>query len=435
MSIYKLPDYKLPKIKIKGFFRFLKNKVFWIIILVMSVSLLSGFWAGLVASEYVLSQAKVKIPILSKEIHEKTNTQYVPQTTQEEKVINVVKKYSPAVVSIIISKKVPVYEYEQVNPFQGDPFFNNLSPFGFEVPKQKGTKEKEVGAGSGFIISSDGIILTNKHVVLDKDAKYTVIMSDGNKYPAKVLARDPFYDLAIIKIQSKRGSFPVVKLGDSNKLQTGQSVIAIGNALGQFQNTVSVGVISGLGRKINASGGSFVETLDNVIQTDAALNPGNSGGPLLNLRGEVIGINVAIVENSETIGFSVPINQAKRDIEQIKEKGKIVYPYLGIYYTILNKNLADKFDIPVDYGAWIGRDGEGNKTKKSVLPNTPAQKAGLKQDDIVLSINGEKINSKNPLSKIIQRYNPGNKVKLKVLRGLRGNNIIYIDVVLGERNK
>lgn len=432
MSMYDLPTFKFSKTKFRRFFSFLKKKTFWIVIVTIVLSLICGFWAGLVSSTYVLSKAKVKIPVLSKEIHEKTVTQYVPQTTQEEKVIDVVKKYSPAVVSIIISKKVPVYEYEYYNPFQGDPFFNNPSPFGFEIPKQKGTQEKEVGAGSGFIVSKDGIVLTNKHVVLDKNAKYTVLMANGSKFEAKVLARDPFQDLAILKIKSSSQSFPTVKLGDSNKLQIGQSVVAIGNALGQFHNTVSVGVISGLGRKITASGGSFVESLEDVIQTDAALNPGNSGGPLLNLKGEVIGINVAIVQGSETIGFSIPINQAAKDIRQIKNKGEIVYPYLGIYYTPITKSLKEKFNLSVDYGIWVGRDAQGNKAAKSVLPSTPAQRAGLKGDDIILEFNGEKITSNNPLSKIIQKYNPGDTVKLKVLRG---QDVMYLEVVLGKRSK
>ena len=432
MSMYDLPDLKFPKVTFRHSFSFLKKRTFWVITLTIIISLVCGFWAGLVSSTYVLSQAKVKIPVLSKEIHEKTVTQYVPQTTQEEKVIDVVKQYSPAVVSIIISKKVPVYEYEHYNPFEGDPFFNNFSPFGFEIPKQKGTQEKEVGAGSGFIVSKDGIVLTNKHVVLDKNAKYTILAADGSKYKAKVLARDPFEDLAVLQIESNERSFPTVKLGDSNKLQIGQSVVAIGNALGQFHNTVSVGVISGLGRKITASGGSFVESLQDVIQTDAALNPGNSGGPLLNLRGEVIGINVAIVQGSETIGFSIPINQARKDIRQIRNKGEIVYPYLGIYYTPITKTLQEKFNLPVEYGIWIGRDTRGDKASKAVLPNTPAQKAGLKRDDIILEFNGEKITSDNPLSKIIQKYNPGDTVKLKVLRN---GNTINLEAVLVKMSK
>jgi len=432
MSMYDLPSYKFPKIKFSRFFSFLKKKTFWVIIISIAVSLVCGFWAGLVSSTYILSQAKVKVPVLSKEIHEKTVTRYVPQTSQEEKIIDVVKKYSPAVVNIIITKKVPVYEYEMYNPFQGDPFFNDFSPFGFEIPKQKGTEEKEVGAGSGFIVSKNGIVLTNKHVVLDKEAKYTVLMANGKKYQAKVLARDPFQDLAILKIQSHGVSFPTVKLGDSDKLQIGQTVVAIGNALGQFHNTVSVGVVSGLGRKITASGGRFIESLKNVIQTDAALNPGNSGGPLLNLKGEVIGINVAIVQGSETIGFSIPINQASRDIQQIKNKGEIAYPFLGVYYTPITESLKDKFNLSVDHGIWVGRDANGNKTKEAVLPDSPAQKAGLKRDDIILEFNGEKITSQNSLPEIIQKYEPGDKVRLKVLRN---GNIIYVEVTLDKRNK
>ena len=281
------------------------------------------------------------------------------------------------------------------------------------------------------------MILTNKHVVLDKEAKYTVFTNDGRKFPAKVLAQDPLQDLAIIKIESNK-PFPVVQLGDSSRLQVGQTVIAIGNALGEFRNTVSVGVISGLGRRIVASGGGFFETLEDVIQTDAALNPGNSGGPLLNLNGEVVGINVAMVKGGQTIGFSMPINKAKRDIEQVKAYGKIVYPYLGVYYAIINKEIQKKYKLPVDYGAIIGwnlvagRTNEIFKTKIAVVPGSAAEKAGLKRNDIILEFNGEKITTDNTLAKIIMKYRPGDEVLLKILRDKK---IINIKATLGERSE
>jgi len=241
---------------------------------------------------------------------------YVP-IGNEAQVVNTVKTTSPAVVAITISKNVPIIEQCPYNPFSDLPpefqqfFGQNLQ---FYQPCQKGTKLQEVGGGSGFIISSDGVILTNKHVVSDTAAEYTVFTNDGKKYSAKVLTRDPNIDIAVIKINASQ--LPTIKLGNSDLIEVGQSVVAIGNALGEFRNTVNVGVISGLSRDITASGGGLTEKIHNVIQTDASINPGNSGGPLLNLRGEVIGINAAIVQGAQSISFAIPINQAKEIISK-----------------------------------------------------------------------------------------------------------------------
>ena len=358
---------------------------------------------------------------------------YQPQTTQEDAVIKVVKDYSPAVVSIIISKNVPVYEQYYSTPD------NSSDPFGFwnnfQVPqvRQKGTQNQEVGAGSGFIVNEDGTIITNKHVVSDSSAQYTVITPDGKKYPAKVLALDPVQDMAVVKITGAAGQkFPAVKLGDSSSLQIGQSVIAIGNALGQFNNTVSVGVISGLQRSITAGGGGTNETLNNLIQTDAAINEGNSGGPLLNLKGEVIGVNTAMASGAQSIGFVLPINIAKRDIGQVKNTGKITYPYLGVYYTIVNDQVQQDNKLPVNYGAWIMVDNSQSGTNTaSIIAGSPAQKAGLKDHDIILGVNGEKITQSDTLSQIIAKYKPNDKVSLKVQRGTETLNL---DLTLGDRS-
>jgi serine protease Do len=230
---------------------------------------------------------------------------------------DVVKEVSPAVVSVIISKYVPVLVQEYYNPF------GENSPFNIMIPRivEKGKELKEVGGGSGFIVSSDGMIVTNKHVVLDETAQYTVLTNDGNKYPAEVLDRDTNQDIAIIKIEAT--GLPIVNLGDSDSVEIGQTVIAIGNALGEFRNTVSAGIVSGLMRTITAGGGGFEEKLEEVIQTDAAINPGNSGGPLLNLYGEVIGMNTAMATDAENIAFAILINKIKKDIDDVKNTGKI----------------------------------------------------------------------------------------------------------------
>ncbi len=263
-----------------------------------------------------------------------------------------------------------------------------------------------------------------------------MLLNSGEKYPAKVLAKDPFYDLAIIqidqseKIEGEKKNFVPVKLGDSSKLQIGQTVIAIGNALGEFQNTVSVGVISGLGRNIVATGAGIAESLEGIIQTDAAINPGNSGGPLLNLAGQVIGINVARSTSGENIGFSLPINMAKRDIEQVKAEGKIVYPFLGIYYSSITEEISKANDLPVKSGAWVGRDGQGQETEIVVVPDSPAEAAGIQRDDIILEFDNKQITEINSLAKIILEYSPGDKVSLKILRN---NEKISFNITLSER--
>jgi serine protease Do len=340
---------------------------------------------------------------------EKIIEKQIFQDTREEKIIKTVKEVSPSVVSIVIYKNMPVYQYQYQDPFED--FFGN--PFGgVAVPQIKSYERQEVGAGSGFIVSEDGLVLTNKHVVEDAAAEYKVVTNNGKEYTAKVLARDPAQDLAILKIEGN--DFSPLKLGESNDLQIGQTVIAIGNALGEFQNTVSTGVVSGLSRSVTASGGQMKETLENVIQTDAAINSGNSGGPLLNLSGEVIGINTAVASQAQGIGFALPIDLAKRDIEQVKKSNKISYPFLGVRYVLITAEIAEKQNLSVDYGALVSQGADANSP--AVVAGSPAAKAGLKEKDIILEFNGEKITKENTLTKAIARYSPGDRITLKVLR-------------------
>ncbi len=356
--------------------------------------------------------------------------------TQEEAVVKVVREVSPAVVSIIVTKDLPVIEkyYQEYNPFEGDDFLRQF--FGddffapFQVPqyRQKGTEKTEVGGGTGFVVSSDGLILTNQHVVEDGEADYTVLTNEGERIDSQVLARDPVRDIAVLKID--RSNLPVVKLGDSDEIQIGQTVIAIGNALGEFRNTVSTGVISGLKRSLTASTQSgATEELSEVIQTDAAINQGNSGGPLLNLRGEAIGINVAMAQGAENIGFSLPINQAKRDIRQVQEQGKISYPFLGIRYILITPEIQEENNLSVDYGALIVR-GESSG-ELAVVPGSPADQVGLMENDIILEIDGQSVTQDNPLAKLIQEYQVGDKVSLKILH--KGEEKT-VEVELGERD-
>ena len=429
MLMYQLPKkFEFPKLKAPKFPIF-KNKIFGIFGLIL-ISSFFGFLAGAfsIALFYpemknLLSQKlNLELPLTqSAKEDQNQETPYSPQTIEEQSVISAVKKTSPSVVSIIITKDLPILEEFFISPFEE-------LPFEFQIPqyRQKGVQKKEIGGGTGFIVSEDGLVLTNRHVVSVEGAEYTVLMNDGRKFKAQVLAKDPGQDLAIIKMESNE-KFPVVRLGNSDNLQIGQTVIAIGNSLGEFRNTVSVGVISGLGRTVTASGGGVVETLTDIVQTDAAINAGNSGGPLLNLRGEVIGVNTAMALGAENIGFAIPVNKAKKAIEQVKTSGKIVYPFLGVRYVIITDEIKQTNNLPVNYGAFVAK-GEGGEP--AIFPGSVAEKIGLKEGDIILEFNGEKITQENPLAKIIMKYNPGDKVSLKVLRAEKE---IIFQATLGEK--
>lgn len=413
------PEVKMPKFKIP--------QQAWVVFGIIVVSFVFGFLGGFASNNLSASQVKSFFGLQTVPSQEQQpDQQYLPQTSQEEKIISAVNETSPAVVSIIISKDLPVLEQFFINPFE-----QFGAPFDLQIPqyRQKGTEKKEIGGGTGFIISSDGMVITNRHVVQDTEAEYTVLTNDGENYEAEVLAIDPVQDLAIIKIKSNKTDFKVAKLGDSSGLQIGQTVIAIGNALGEYRNTVSVGVISGLGRTVTASGGGLSETLENIIQTDSAINAGNSGGPLLNLKGEVIGINTAMATGAENIGFAIPINRAKRDIESFKNLGKIVYPFLGVRYVLIGSTIQKENNLSVSYGAWIQA---GDNGEPAITPDSAADKAGLKEGDIILELNGQKISQDNSLASILLEYSPGDKINLKILRD---NQEQMIEAVLGEREE
>ncbi|MFH1523170.1 MAG: trypsin-like peptidase domain-containing protein [Patescibacteria group bacterium] len=398
-----------------------------------------GFWAGTISSSGQFSLLDwVKETVLRKEISNSDainnlDNKKVVKIQEESAVINAVEKVSPTVVSIIVTKDLPVIEQYYSEPYSSD-FFKQFFGDGFDdffgsgVPqyRQKGTEKREVGGGTGFIVSSDGYIVTNKHVVLDEEAEYTVLMNDESKHEAKVLARDPMSDLAILKIN--KDNLPYVELGDSSVLKVGQTVIAIGNALGEFRNTVSTGVISGLARSVIAGGaGIGSEQLIGVIQTDASINPGNSGGPLLNIAGQVIGINTAMATGAENIGFAIPINEVKNTIDSVRENGRIIRPWLGVRHVQINKAIAEANKLEVDYGALIVQGEE--RTDLAVIPGSPADKAGLVESDIVLKVNGKKVDEKNPLAKALNKFKPGDEITLLVLH--RGEEK-EIKVVLEE---
>lgn len=337
----------------------------------------------------------------------------------QEATIRAINKMIPSVVSIIVMDKQTVTVL-------------NLST-GEQAQK---TETVQKGSGTGFIISSDGLILTNKHVVgagKEPTAEYKVILNSGKQYYAQLIGKDPINDLAVLKIFDK--NLPFVQLGDSDKLQIGATVVAIGNALGRYQNSATKGIVSGLGRSIEASdqSGSIAEALDNVIQTDAEINPGNSGGPLVDLNGNIVGINVAIDQAASAVGFAIPINDAKPVIKSVREIGRIVRPRLGIRYHMITPEIAQEKKLAKNVGAWISVNEDG---APSVLSGSPADKAGLKPNDIIMEVDGIVLQGKTTLISIIQRHKPGDKIGLRVFRdgppGGEAGKIIILTAILDE---
>lgn len=390
--------------------------------LVILLSFIFGVAGSVVGSVYAVPFFKDVKTAVSNTVGEVKTV----QVNEQSAVVDVVKRASPAVVSIIVSKdlnKVPGYSSSpfDLSPFSLDPFFQSRDE------NQQTPNIQEIGGGTGFIISEDGVIATNKHVVDDEQASYTVLTNDGKRFEATVLSRDPVNDIALVKIQTN--DLPTLALGDSDNLDIGQRVIAIGNSLAQYQNTVTTGVVSGIGRTITASGSSGSEQLEGVIQTDAAINPGNSGGPLLDIGGSVIGINSAIDAQGQLVGFAIPINDLKRDLDSFRKFGKIVKPFLGVRYVIVNEAIKQENNLSVDYGALVVGSGSGRTAQPAVVAGSAADKAGIKEDDVILEINGERVTQDHSLAGILKNFDPGDTVKMKILSGSQEKDIT---VTLGE---
>lgn len=316
----------------------------------------------------------------------------------QEATIRAIKMNMPAVVSII------VYDLGVVSTFDIKTGNESVA-----------TEKQKKGSGTGFLISADGLIITNKHVVENASAEhgeYKIILNSGKQYYAQLIGKDPLADVAILKIFDK--NLPYISLGDSDKLNVGTTVMAIGNALGRYRNSATKGIISGLGRNLQAtdSNGNSMN-LDNVIQTDAEINHGNSGGPLIDLSGKVIGINTAIDDAGASIGFAIPINSVRNVINSVREQGRIIRPYLGVKYTTITPELALEKKLIRDNGAWAN----SVDSVSAIAKGSPAEKAGLKEGDIIFEINSIKLDEINTLFAIVQRYKAGDKIGLKVQRG------------------
>jgi serine protease Do len=400
------------------------------LILIVALSLIGGLTGGLISTQ-VLNQQAMVIGESGEAIIQPVEMKLVDEKSA---VVDAIERVSPSVVSIVISQELSTLRQQGNSPFElffpNDPFFKNFAP---QPPQQDSNQEpvfQKVGGGSGFFIDDEGLIMTNRHVVSGDDVEYTVILNDSSEYKAEVVSRDFFNDIAVIKLLPEDGAelpdITPVRLGTSQDLKIGQSVIAIGNALAEFSNSATRGIISAKGRQIVASDGQGRgENLSGLIQTDAAINPGNSGGPLINMAGEVVGVNTAIAANANGIGFAIPIDDVKQVIKSVQENGRIVRPILGVLFTMLTPELAKELGLEVEEGALL----KGDEQNFAVLPGKPAEKAGLQEKDVIIKVNGKDINTDHSLQQEVMNYSPGDVIKVTFVRKGEENTV---DVTLEE---
>lgn len=329
---------------------------------------------------------------------------------EQEATIRAIKQVSPAVVSInVFDIKETQIEHED----------------GLKTSKRE---KVAAGSGSGFLISSTGLIITNRHIVsgVSRDkGEFKIILNSGKQHYAQLIGIDPLHDLALLKIFDV--NLPFVSLGDSSKLTVGTTVIAIGNSLGRYSNSATKGIISGLYRNIEASGNNgTTEDLRNVLQTDAEINLGNSGGPLIDLNGNVVGVNVAKDFSGTSVGFSIPINEVKPIIASARSNGRIIRARLGVRFLMITPEVAEARKTSRTTGALIILS---NKGEAAITPGSPAEKVGLQAGDIIFEIDGKTIDERLPLSSYINQFSPGKKLGLRVQRG---NEIFTTIVTLDE---
>jgi S1-C subfamily serine protease len=393
ITIPRLPRPKVGHLITKGRVLFL--------VLVLAIGLGGGILGGWI--EHSSYQGSIYIA--------STNNNQIRVSNFSMLISSIAQKLTPSVVSI-----------NATTTTQGSNFF------GFTQPIQSQSE------GTGIIISSNGLVLTNRHVVPAGTTSISVTLSNGTVLnDVSVVGRtstSDSLDIAILRINNAQGQTLIpATLGDSSQMRVGDGVVAIGNALGQFQNTVTSGIISGFGRNISASSGGSIygltstssENLTDMFQTDAAINEGNSGGPLVNLNGQVIGVNTAIASNSENIGFAIPINEVKGLIKEVITTGKFERPLLGVRFELLTPALAKQYKLKVDNGAYIPRN---NGSTPSVVAGSAAAKAGIKPGDVITKVDGTPVNPLNDLTMLIDQYEPGTKVTLTVVRGSKTLTIV-----------
>ncbi len=345
--------------------------------IVLWISIILGFFIFLAGLVVVVAILIIKLPAFLESRQITVENSSVKITNEENAVIEVVKKSQSSVVSIAVSK--------------------------IAFTPENGVEDVSSSIGTGFVVDSSGLIITNQHVVSALNEDYKVVASDGKEYEIEQIVRDDINDIALLKVD---GKLDAIGLGDSDKLQVGQMVIAIGTPLGQYAGSVTTGIVSGLNRSVSATSGFFGETAkeyENVIQTDAAINPGNSGGPLINSSGEVIGVSFATTSGADNISFALPINVVKDRLSEYRKYGKFITPYLGVEYQMISESTAIYYDDVVA-GALVVR----------IVPNSPASKAGIKRGDIIVEFNGEKV--RGSLVSLIQKSEIGQEVPITIYR-------------------
>ena len=378
--------------------------------LILLVSLLAGLLGGALMMWVLMSYGSLSFT---------GNTTVIEYG--ENSYVDAWETAAPAVVSVVAMKDLSSY-YDQFS-FNG---FPNTST---------GTGElEEVSSGTAFIITADGLAVTNKHVVEDTTAEYVVILSDGTELDATVLDRDTLNDIALMQLSGDDdviGDLPTLEFADSDDISVGQSVLAIGNALGEYSNTTTAGIISATGRAILAAGTyGGTESLVDLILTDAAINPGNSGGPLVNMSGEVVGMNTAVDTSAEGIGFAIPANDIAMVVSSYQEFGEIIRPFVGVRYVMLNAGMVKRLQLPIDAGAFITGDKQAGVS--AIIEGGPADKAGLTGGDVIISLGGQELNENYTLSNAIAGYYVGETVVLEVWRE---GEILTVDLTLEQRTE
>ncbi|OGL97349.1 hypothetical protein A2318_02690 [Candidatus Uhrbacteria bacterium RIFOXYB2_FULL_45_11] len=378
-----------------------------------------GVGAWIVGSVYPNVMAQYKV---GTNVDPKNASTIVNLIEEESATIHVVNEVTPAVVSVVARKsRADVVKTFRQQSFDAPAFF-----FDETLTDEEASKMVDVSSGTGFFVTRDGLILTNRHVIDTPGAVFFIITNEGKEFPATLVDTDTVLDIALLRVEGTE--FRAVTLADSDTIRIGQTVIAIGNTLSEFRNTVTKGVVSGMNRRVTAGfnlGGS--EVIEKAIQTDAAINPGNSGGPLINLLGEVIGINTAVSIDGQAVGFAIPINQVKRAIEDVKTLGHIARPWIGVRYVFMTGETATP---PFVFGAKLTSGKSLSET--AVIKDGPADVAGLKENDILIAVDGVEFEQGKALAELVSLHRSGDKIQV---RYIRDGKIAETTVVLGEAKK
>lgn len=388
----------------------------------LAVSALIGSAAGAITT-FVLSSQFGSLAIFDSSSTslspEAVESRIVELIEEESATIAVVERVTPAVVSIVVKKSRGELSQDPSFYFGGSYYYN--AP----IDGESAAELVEVSSGTGFFVTENGYLLTNRHVVDEDGVSYFVVTNDGKELPAELVDIDSVQDIAILLVEGE--NFSTVTLGDSDDIRIGQTVIAIGNTLSEFRNTVTKGVVSGINRRVTAGDSYNAEVIDQAIQTDAAINPGNSGGPLINLLGEVIGINTAVSFQGESVAFAIPINEAKRAVEDVQEFGRIVRPWLGVRYVLVTPEDGTEFEDLYEIGALIVSSSQPGEV--GVFEGSPADLVGLQENDVIIAVEGERLSEDQALAELIADYRPGNAVTLTILRGAE---TFDVEVTLAE---